>query len=88
MSFLLSKPQTQPNGLIQDITPQNANWEYVGFAAYQLDNQSITLESGEDELCLVFVAGKGSVFVDEHRFENIGNRASPFEKIPDRKSVV
>ncbi|MFA9488072.1 MULTISPECIES: 5-deoxy-glucuronate isomerase [unclassified Mannheimia] len=82
MSFLLSKPQTQPNGLIQDITSQNANWEYVGFAAYQLDNQSITLESGEDELCLVFVAGKGSVFVDEYRFENIGNRASPFEKIP------
>lgn len=82
MSFLLSKPQVQPSGVIQDITPQNANWEYVGFAAYQLDNQSITLESGEDELCLVFVAGKGSVFVDEYRFENIGNRASPFEKIP------
>lgn len=83
MSFLLSKPRRNPeNGQIQDITPQNANWEYVGFAAYELDNQSLTLESGENELCLVFVAGKGSVYVDEYAFENIGNRASPFEKIP------
>lgn len=83
MSFLLSKPDFEhPNGLIQDITPQNSGWEYVGFAVYQLNNQFVELDSGDNELCLVFVSGKGSVFVDEYRFENIGNRTNPFEKIP------
>lgn len=83
MSPLLSKPNlSNENGQIQQITPENAKWEYVGFEVYLLDNQELELQSGENELCLVFVAGKGSVYVDQIAFENLGNRMSPFEKVP------
>ncbi|MBF0785233.1 5-deoxy-glucuronate isomerase [Muribacter muris] len=82
-SPLLSKPNVQQaDGLIQQITPENAAWEYVGFEVYQLKQQQITLESDHNELCLVFVTGFGSVYVDDYAFENIGNRITPFEKIP------
>lgn len=82
MSYLLSKKQGS-NGQIQNITPKNANWEYVGFEAYELTNgQTIELNSGTDELCLVWVSGKGSAYVDELSFENLGNRQTPFERIP------
>ncbi|MDP0074942.1 5-deoxy-glucuronate isomerase [Glaesserella parasuis] len=81
MSYLLSK--SQKHGQIQHITPENANWEYVGFDAYLLSKgEEITLESGTNELCLVFVAGKGNVITPTEVFENIGNRSTPFEKIP------
>ncbi|RRN05398.1 5-deoxy-glucuronate isomerase [Bibersteinia trehalosi] len=83
MSPLLSQPNvSNENGQIQQITPENAKWEYVGFEVYLLDNQELELQSGENELCLVFVAGKGSVYVDQIAFENLGNRMSPFEKVP------
>lgn len=82
MSYLLSKKQ-QGNPQIQYITPENANWEYVGFEVYELnDTQELELKSEGNELCLVWVSGKGSAFVGEHIFENIGNRVSPFERIP------
>ncbi len=87
-SPLLSKPNfNQHEGLIQHITPENAQWEYVGFDVYQLSKQQITLESGENELCLVFVTGFGSVYVDDYAFENIGNRTTPFEKFRLMRSI-
>lgn len=82
MSVLLSKPELSANGRIQHITPENAQWEYVGFDVYLLNKQEIELQSGENELCLVLIAGKGSIYVDQFVFENIGNRETPFEKIP------
>lgn len=82
MSYLLSKNQ-QGNKQIQCITPENAGWEYVGFEVYELfDKQEIELQTNENELCLVWVSGKGSAFIGEHIFENIGNRKSPFDRIP------
>lgn len=82
MSFLLSKKQ-QTLGEIQCITPENANWEYVGFSVYELaEGQEIELESGSNELCLVWVSGKGSAFIEQESFIDIGNRNSPFERIP------
>ncbi|QLB20793.1 5-deoxy-glucuronate isomerase [Vespertiliibacter pulmonis] len=82
MSYLLSKKQTGKIK-IQDITPENANWEYVGFSVYQLtDQQEIELDSGDNELCLVWVSGKGTAQVEQYTFKDIGNRQSPFERIP------
>lgn len=84
MSYLQSKPNHQAsNGCIQKITPENANWEYVGFEVYQLSaDQTLELESEQNEVCLVFVAGKGSVYGEHFAFEQLGNRQTPFEKIP------
>ncbi|NBI42698.1 5-deoxy-glucuronate isomerase [[Haemophilus] felis] len=82
-SYLLSKKQQANDGRIQQVTPENANWEYVAFDAYELnDQQSVTLESGDNELCLVWVSGFGSATVDDQHFEKLGNRTTPFERIP------
>jgi 5-deoxy-glucuronate isomerase len=57
---LLAKSRKE--GQIQHITPQSAGWRYIGFDVWMLKKgQSITLESGERELCLVLVAGLASV---------------------------
>lgn len=81
MSYLLSKSQKQ--GQIQHITPENADWEYVGFEAYLLNaGEVLTLSSDQNELCLVFVAGKANITTSAQTFSDIGNRTTPFEKIP------
>ncbi|MGQ0287449.1 5-deoxy-glucuronate isomerase [Pasteurellaceae bacterium 22721_9_1] len=86
MSYLLSKSlknNPQPNGLVQKVTPQNANWEYVGFEMYHLEKgQVLTLDTEDTEACLVLVSGYATVQVKETIFDNIGNRSTPFERIP------
>ncbi len=78
---LLSK--AQPGGQIQHITPQSAGWRYIGFDVRMLKKgQSITLESGERELCLVLVAGRASVKTRDADFPGLGQRMSPFERTP------
>ncbi|TDQ59462.1 5-deoxyglucuronate isomerase [Mesocricetibacter intestinalis] len=86
MSYLLSKSRKDnpaENGEVQKITPQSAGWEYVGFEMYHLKSQQdLTLNTEDTELCLVMVAGKAVVSVDGQSFGEIGNRRTPFEKIP------
>lgn len=68
---------------IQHITPENAHWRFIGFEVYQFAaGQSLTLHSGSDELCLVLVAGWASVTTVDAEYMNIGQRMSPFERIP------
>ena len=74
---------TSESGNIQHISPQNAGWEYVGFDVWQLKaGESITLPSDERERCLVLVAGLASVKAADSFFYRIGQRMSPFERIP------
>lgn len=44
--------------------------------------QTVTLESGDRELCLVLVAGLASVKTSQADFPNLGQRMSPFERTP------
>jgi 5-deoxy-D-glucuronate isomerase len=84
MSSLLAKCQ-QPNaeGRIQHVTPENADWRFVGFDVYRLEaGQSLQLESGDKELCLVLVAGIASVATLAAEYPSIGKRMSPFERTP------
>ena len=42
MSYLLSKSRKdhpEKNGEVQKITPKTANWEYVGFEMYHLQEE-------------------------------------------------
>lgn len=86
MSYLLSKSRKNTpsaNGEVQKVTPQSAGWEYVGFEMYHLQaNQTLTFDTEDTEACFVLVAGKATVKTAQQTFEHIGNRASPFEKIP------
>ena len=57
---LLAKAKKE--GQIQHITPQSAGWKYIGFDVWMLKKgQTVTLESGDRELCLVLVAGLASI---------------------------
>ncbi|WP_446470702.1 5-deoxy-glucuronate isomerase [Xenorhabdus stockiae] len=82
MSKLLSKyHKPDQNKRTQHISPEIANWGYVHFDVYELDTgESITLAASENETCLVLVAGKATVNTAQQRFEQIGDRMSPFER--------
>ena len=86
MSYLLSKSRKdhpEKNGEVQKITPKTANWEYVGFEMYHLqEDQELTFDTENTETCFVLVAGKATIVTSQATFEHIGNRASPFERIP------
>ncbi|CDL79947.1 5-deoxy-glucuronate isomerase [Xenorhabdus cabanillasii] len=82
MSHLLSKyHKPDQHKRTQHITPEIANWGYVHFDVYELNaGESITLAASKNETCLVLVAGKATVVTAQQRFEQIGDRMSPFER--------
>ena len=86
MSCLLAKSGKHTpaaNGQVQCVTPKSAGWEYVGFEMYHLPAQQILNFNTEDtEVCFVLVSGKATINADGQTFSDIGNRSSPFEKIP------
>ena len=80
MTQLLSRPASGQT-CIQEITPASANWEYVGFEVYEIKpGDTIQLHSPNQEMCLVLVAGKGSVKTAKEHWQGIGDRESPFER--------
>ncbi|MBC8267701.1 MAG: 5-deoxy-glucuronate isomerase [Rhodospirillaceae bacterium] len=84
MSKLLCK-RTGPDetGRVHHITPQSANWGYVGFDLYELaPGQSVANETADREVCLVMITGTATVTVGDQVFKNIGERQSVFEGKP------
>lgn len=83
-SPLLVKPSTpDAQGRIHAITPESANWRYVGFAIHKLRaGQRISAAAGENELCLVLVSGVATMRVDGVDFGKLGERMSPFDGQP------
>jgi 5-deoxy-glucuronate isomerase len=65
------------------VTPGTAGWTYVGFEVDTLQpGQSAHDNTAERELCLVFLSGKGRVFVGGKDFGELGGRKSPFDGLP------
>lgn len=89
MSHLLSKySQSQSDSRVQSITPESANWGYVGFSVHEIaSGESLVLESSATEKCLVLVSGKGTVTVGNQVFSHIGERMSPFEKDTNQQRI-
>lgn len=81
MSHLLSKKtNNQSSTQTQNITPESANWKYVGFEAHALkQGDSIRLETGETEVCVVLLNGKADASTNEESWLNIGDRESVFD---------
>ena len=85
MTSLLSRAQP-PNseGRIQNITPESADWKYVGFDFFKLKaGQTLKKETGGREVCLVLVTGKASVKTLHESWDNLGERMSIFLKIQE-----
>ena len=65
------------------VTPESAGWEYVGFDLYKLDaGETARGETGDREVCLVFISGKAAVTAGDEDFGSVGARMSPFEGKP------
>jgi len=83
MSDLLVKPGHGADGVRHHITPQSAGWTYVGFDVLALQpGQSVARDTGDREVCLVFVSGRGAVVAAGQDFGVLGERKNPFEGSP------
>ncbi len=78
MSRLLVKPAS--GSQVQNITPRNAGWGYVGFEVYDLKaGENLSLQQDGRELCLVVLTGTASIQVGDQSWSNLGGRSSVFE---------
>jgi len=82
MGNLLRKP-TAASGKVHDITPETANWGYVGFGLYRLKpGESASEYTGDTEVILVLVEGKAEIASGDVSFGALGERMSVFERLP------
>jgi 5-deoxy-glucuronate isomerase len=72
--------KSQPGRDAVGVTPEQAGWEYVGFSAHRLaDGESLAVDTGAREYCLVVLAGTVTVSVAGRIWPGIGARRSVFE---------
>ena len=65
------------------VTPESAGWDYVGFDLYRLGaGETARGETGDREVCLVFISGKAKATVGGEDFGVLGGRMSPFDGQP------
>jgi 5-deoxy-glucuronate isomerase len=65
------------------ITPESADWDYVGFDLHRLAaGETTEAEPGDREVCIVFVSGRGSAEADGQPLGSLGERMSPFDGRP------
>jgi len=65
---------------IVEVTPASAHWRYVGFAAYRLAaGERLAVQVPDAETCVIVLSGRVSAHTAEHRWEDIGGRASVFD---------
>jgi len=77
---LLRRPEAGENGRYHHITPENANWKYVGFEAYDLkQGEILTLAASDNELCMVLLSGRAHVTTPNLQLSDIGDRMDVFE---------
>ncbi len=82
MSELRVRPKGD-HGLVTEVTPESAGWNYVGFALERLPvGETLEADTGARENCLVLVSGKAKLTIDGVDFGVIGERMSPFEGPP------
>ena len=82
MPNLKVKPSGK-SGRVTHVTPESAGWTYVGFDMYRLKpGETASGETGEREICLVWVSGKGKAMAGTKDFGTLGERMSPFDGAP------
>jgi 5-deoxy-glucuronate isomerase len=65
---------------IVDVTPASAGWSYVGFSALRLmRGESLSLDTGCRELCMVLLRGIATVRTADCRWAEFGDRSSVFD---------
>ena len=83
MPNLLRKAGNNKQGQVHHITPENANWGYVGFDLHVLQpGESCAAETADREVILVLVEGKANISAGGENFGELGERLSVFEQLP------
>lgn len=81
MSHLLRHPA--PTNPVHAITPENANWRYVGFELHDLKiGETIEATTGGREVCIVIVSGRAEIIAGGTSFGILGERNDVFEGKP------
>ena len=82
MSKLLRKP-VGTAGKTHDISPQSADWSFVGFELYKLKpGESAKDTTNGNEVILVLVEGKAEISAAGQPFGEMGERMDVFERKP------
>jgi 5-deoxy-glucuronate isomerase len=83
MSKLLVRSRKNAHGRVVHVTPESAGWTHVGFDLHRLrPGEMLYAETGGNEVCLVFVTGKGYASANDRELGLLGARMSPFEGKP------
>ena len=78
---ILVDPQSSADdrGLILEVTPQSAGWEFISFQARRLDaGGTWRFDTGENEFAFVNMSGRYRVESNRGNWEGIGGRADVF----------
>jgi hypothetical protein len=71
------------SGSVVRITPESADWEYVGFEVLRLaDGRAVERHTDAEEVCLVVLSGYCDVSIPGGGWRGIGRRDSVFEGPP------
>ncbi|MBL8338819.1 MAG: 5-deoxy-glucuronate isomerase [Rhodoferax sp.] len=80
-SPLLAKARRAGREIVS-VTPERAGWHYVGFRALRLaDGETESLDTGDQELCVVVLTGRVDVTVAAQTFAALGTRDSVFDPV-------
>ncbi len=94
MTSLLVKPNAR-YGTVIDITPENAEWSFVGFKIVKLKAQEThEFETNDREFCLVPITGTFDAQLSDSRFDAVGGRENLFDQeltehlyVPEQETV-
>ena len=89
MKSLISRALSKnPEGLIQNITPESAGWKFVGFDVFRiLSGKTLEKETNNNEVCLVILSGKASVSTKMKKWSQLGERESVFSRESGNKGM-
>ena len=77
-----ASPPTAP-GVIHDIRPSDAGWEYVGFHVSHLESGGgVHRATADRELAVIVLEGSADVRAAGRDYPDLGSRASVFDGVP------
>jgi 5-deoxy-glucuronate isomerase len=83
-NLVIHPKHVEQAGLIVEVTPDIAGWEYIHFQSYRLAaGQSASFEQGAYEIALVVFSGTLSVTSNHGEWKNIGKRSTVFSGLPE-----
>lgn len=83
MTILKRANTADSTGLTVGVTPREAGWEYVHFAAHQLpEGERLSGTTGGNETALIVLGGRCDVRAGGQEYSGIGQRMDVWEKTP------